>query len=156
MLIFPNQWRLADMSKSAKMKARLRASDRRRKRRGRQPTLGDDSGLHLRVDAGTDSPEIETDIAGLLANAALRIADRQRRIQDSSVIGGLRGLVAGVQPNGEGSRLVYQAMVCELDKAQIPTERRATAAKEFLEIAKEHSGSDRPDHLLQYLSLITA
>lgn len=144
------------MSKSAKMKARLKASDRRRKRRVRQPTLSDESGLHLRVDAGTDSPEIETDIAGLLSNAALQTADRHRRIQDSSVIGGLRGLIAGAEPNGEGSRLVYHAMVHELDKAQIPPERRTTAAKEFLEIAKEHSGSDRPDLLLQYLSLITA
>ena len=147
------------MSKSVNLKAKLKAADRRRRRRG--TTVSADVDFSSRPDSdgrsGSDATVLnQTDVVGVLTQAALRVAGRTNDLRDSAVIGALRALKNETKPNAHFTEAVHREMVSALDHAAVSRRERRQAASELLGVALGSVDSKIPDGLIRSLSLIVS
>lgn len=141
------------MSKSLKQKSRLKAADRRRRRRPIVATAPNHSGAQSsRREAASES----IDVAGILTDAVMRIAEKTPELKDSAVIGALRAIIKETSPNSTYTDTVYSEMVLGLDAANIPPTDRRSAAKDLLSLALVSVDPDDPTRLVKSYAWIAS
>lgn len=136
------------MPKSNKLKANLRAADKRRKRRV----------VETKSDASFSS-EPKLDIEGLIVDGILKtVANRESRrepnLRDSAVIAALKALRQGTAPNSTEASECYAEICRVLDSAGVSEGKRAKAATQTLSLASLNDYEKSPDQFIRYLSLI--
>ncbi|MCC9599865.1 hypothetical protein LOC67_04760 [Stieleria sp. JC731] len=137
------------MSRS-KIKANLRAADRRRRRR-----LDEGSRSAPPVPASGKSEAVApVDVAGLVIEAILSVSDSRTPLRDNLVISLLRSLAKQDAPSNPAVLSLYEKVTGFLDGRKIGGKAAAAAAKELLGIAPSHTSEDSPDGFVQYLELI--
>lgn len=138
------------MSKSAKLKSRLKASDRRRRRRD----VGGSSS-YPPAHTGATQTQPQVDVAGLLAEAALRLAERSPQVRDATIYAALNCLATQSTPKKEATAQVLDEMTKTFEASAIPPKDARRAARELCLIAKQNMSPDDADQFLRYLALIT-
>lgn len=167
------------MGKKTSLKAKLKAADRRRKRRpsglGAHASPGTDEqagiGERMLAESTPQSPQNQsaassdkssktttpTDQAiNLVADAIVRYAKQRSRLaNDALVISTLKGLLRGSSPSSEESSELCQ----ELEKipAMPQMDRRSYRAgmETVLGIALQQENKTTPDAFLQYLQILS-
>ncbi|OYP29881.1 hypothetical protein [Rhodopirellula sp. MGV] len=153
------------MSRS-KIKANLRAADRRRRRRHEgnvRPTDSAQTGSSSDDSSSNDSHQaaptssVSIDVAGLMIEAILSNSHSRSPLRDSVVIHTLRSISRddesdeGLSPAAQALR---QQVLAYLAPHQVDHASIIKAARDILGIAKNHLRDDSPDGFIQYLALI--
>lgn len=146
------------MTSSNRLRAKLKAASRRRKRRDlNRESRSTDQGSQVSIDTGFESgsgPEL--DIPRILIDAVLRLSQRNGSLRDSAVIAALKAVATQIPPNSEEAKLLFRQMDHDLMAHGIDSGQREAAASELLEIASANRSSDSPDQLIRYFDLIAA
>jgi hypothetical protein len=136
------------MSKSANWKARLKATQRRRKKRGTAEPIANSP-----APATVASESV--DVAALLIEAALRAADRHRSVRDAAIYAALKCLANGADASHESTAQVLEMMNQTLRGNGVDEADSRRAAKELCDVARGNLKPDQPRQLIQYFSLIS-
>ncbi|MCD0460255.1 hypothetical protein [Roseiconus lacunae] len=138
------------MSRS-KIKANLRAADRRRRRRPAEKPNTDQAATPPQARRDLDS----VDVAGLIVEAILSANQKRTPLRDSVVFGTLRSLARQSVPEQAAAKQLYDQVQAFLAKRDVGLPATVAAAKELSGIAQGHMGSDSPDGFVQYLAFIS-
>lgn len=141
------------MTKPKNLKAKLKAADKRRKRR---PQASAETALAQEAADGRPS----VDAVGVLAEGVLRQADTRAssggaNLRDSAVLSALKAMTQGTQPRSEEAMGVFDEMNSLLEEAGVSGSRRTVAAMEMLSLATTNQDPNVPDQFIRYLSMIT-
>ncbi|MCA9136603.1 MAG: hypothetical protein KDB00_07585 [Planctomycetales bacterium] len=139
------------MSKPVNLRSKLKAADRRRRRRP--------NATSERIQSGGPLPTTHTaastiDVAGILADAATRVAETTTDLKDTAIVGALRAIAKGTSPASIFTDTVYNAMVRDLDAAGVTPEDRRKAAGDLLKIALDNVDPAESDRLIKYFAWI--
>ncbi len=136
------------MAISNDLRAKLKASDKRRRRRHRLPT--DQFPPEQAATA-------EIDVTGLIVAALLESASGHRGFADSAAIAALRGCSTGNAPSKPHSRAAFSNIQAIASRDQVSTRAFHRAIKSLLEIASKHQGTgSHPECFLDYLTLLSS
>jgi len=145
------------MSRTAKLKARLQAANRRRKKRGSvtgaTSVSADDAAGPSARNRESETPDI--DVAEILIAASLHAVDRHPNVRDAAVYGALKCLADEMEPKHETTARVLEVIHQCLRKAGVDAPAAERGAKDVCEIARGNLDPNRPDQLIQYFSLIS-
>ena len=130
------------MAKSKDLKSRLKASDRRRRRRPEQP-----------APRPSTPPPASVDVTGLLVEAIL--IDRTVA-NDSTVVAALRGCKVGSVPQHQDARRLYARFQEISEREDVPQRGFVAAIDQLMNLASRHvRGSDQVDNpFVSYLALL--
>lgn len=145
------------MAKSPNLKSRLKAADRRRRRRTAadvQRRVTETTSTACAPDA--HSPATKPDVAAILVDAALTVANENESLTDSAVIGALRAIKHGSGSKSPTTESVFREMVRRLDQAGISAAERAHAAGDLLGVVATNVDPGSKDRLITFLSLIAS
>ena len=123
------------MSKRKDLRSKLKASDRRRRRR--QTSAGDSAIASggVAIAAGT-KPEV--DVTGVVVREILSV----RGINDGSVTVTLRAIVRGAPPTGEVASKLYASISQVAARHQFSRRQVLDAAEQLLGMASPHQAGD--------------
>lgn len=136
------------MPQAKKLKARLKAADKRRKRRAPQTEP---------VATVSNEPKLDVEglvVEGILKTAANREARREPNLRDSAVIAALKALTQGTAPNSTEALECHTEITRFLDQSGVSSGDRVRAATQTLSLAHMNDQKESPDQFIRYLTLI--
>lgn len=142
------------MPNSSKLRSKLKAADRRRRRR----QSGSVNPATNNTSHSTAKPTATQtiDVASILVEAALAEADSSPELKDTAIVNALRSIKNDSPPNSQYTERVFRRMVADLDAAGVSQSDRLRSAADLLSVAVENTAPDEPDRLIKYLTLIAS
>ena len=130
------------MAKRKNLKQRLKASDRRRKRRG-------DSAGPNTTGESTVAATSSVDVMGLLVQSVLSC----KPARDSAVIAAIRACLRESTPNAEDAVTIANKLYDVREHEDVELSRFRSSLKQLSELASEHQDADNPLAFVAYLRL---
>lgn len=144
------------MVKKQSLKAKLKAADRRRKRR--PSSIGASNSRVIPTSTATPSGQplaATKDPMDLIAKAIMDHAnDQSSSLKDELVTATLRGLLRGSNPKTEEAEALRDRLEKIPEREDISRRAYRNGIETILKIAQQHENQTVPDAFLQYLSIL--
>jgi len=128
------------------LRAKLKASDRRRRRRvANHPQ-----------ESQQQSRTQQVDVTGLIVDALIGIARRDRGFVDIGAVVALRSCLTGNVPAGAQAQAAYTKIQTIAARDDVSSRAYHVAIKELLEIASKHQKLDDSASFLNYLAIFSS
>lgn len=142
------------MARAKDLKQKLKAADRRRKRRPAAANQGR-SAVGSTSSASQPGGSLPVDVVGLVAQAILDVADRDSSITDATVVTALRCSVRLSEPSRGDAKTVLRALDVVAAQDFVPRRKFSKAAEQLIQMAVSHKASEaEPSPFLRYLSVL--
>ena len=127
------------------LRAKLRASDKRRRRRAR----------NVESPRGQQNQSADLDVTGLIVRALVDLAHRDAKFVDAGAVSALRGCVTGSAPASPQAQVAFAALQEIANGDSVHVRKFHVAAKDLLKIASDHRSREEPASFLTYLSIFS-
>lgn len=129
------------------LKRKLKAADRRRRRRPAKPA----------VSAPAERPSAGADATELITSAILSyVDDSSATVQDPAVVAALRSTLHGLVASGDQSGALCERFKQIAHRDDVDQRSYRVALKQLMDSAKEHQDPKDRQAFIRYLSLLSS
>ena len=138
-----------NMANRQDLKRKLRASDRRRRRRSV------DTSDNVTATTNVQSASTNVDVCGLIVGTILDFADScPGGTRDVVIIAALRGCLNSSTPSGEQSNLLYQRLDAIAGQGGVDMRSFRVGLSEVIDLAHRHQDSKNTQAFVRYLAVL--